>query len=218
MATREENIHRYENLLLQIDRPGIKTVLRSLIRGRDFYTAPASQQYYGAFEGGLLEHTLNVFDILYEKLHTPGTQIYSKLHETGITDENILVTGLLHGLSKVRFYEEDSKNQKCYDPAIVATYSPQDIKHDKKGDYVWVNVPVYRVQDMFPIGGPGARAVIVLMKHMKLEWPEIMAIMYADGYGEHKNCFYEAVRQYPIVLAMREADMEAMLLRDKQSM
>ena len=63
---KQELIERFERLLLETKRPGIENLLE-FIRKSDFYTAPASTRFHGAYEGGLLEHSLNVYDCLANK-------------------------------------------------------------------------------------------------------------------------------------------------------
>ena len=41
--------------------------LLEFLEKTDFYTAPASTRFHGAYEGGLLEHSLKVYEILVEK-------------------------------------------------------------------------------------------------------------------------------------------------------
>lgn len=43
-----------------IQRDGIDKLMEWL-NGSDFYVAPASSRYHGCYEGGLCQHSLNVF-------------------------------------------------------------------------------------------------------------------------------------------------------------
>ena len=54
---------RFIELLKATNRPGIDNLLDFLDR-TDFYTAPASTKFHNSFEGGLLKHSLNVYDAL----------------------------------------------------------------------------------------------------------------------------------------------------------
>ena len=59
------------NLLRSTKRAGIEDVI-TFLEKTDFYTAPASTKYHGAYEGGLLEHSMKVYEILKEKVkHLP---------------------------------------------------------------------------------------------------------------------------------------------------
>ena len=51
------------NLLRSVKREGIDDLIR-FIESTDFFTAPASTRFHGNYEGGLLEHSLNVYHLL----------------------------------------------------------------------------------------------------------------------------------------------------------
>ena len=48
------------SLLKEVKREGIENLIDFLDR-TDFYTAPSSTRFHGSYEGGLLEHSLNVY-------------------------------------------------------------------------------------------------------------------------------------------------------------
>ena len=52
---------RFEALLRQTGRRGIENVLAEL-GALGFFSAPASARFHGNYPGGLLEHSLNVYD------------------------------------------------------------------------------------------------------------------------------------------------------------
>ena len=148
MATREENIERFENLMAIVTRDG-KDALMNYIRNKtDFYTAPASTQYHLSCEGGLLQHSLNVYDCLISKKQSP---VWKKIMED-IPEESLVIMSLLHDLCKVNFYTKGSKNQKTYDPEKVAAAESWQRKHDDKGDFIWETVLKYEINDMMPLG------------------------------------------------------------------
>ena len=49
-------------LLKSIDREGMDKLIE-FIEKSDFFKAPASTKYHGAYEGGLLEHSMKVYEI-----------------------------------------------------------------------------------------------------------------------------------------------------------
>ena len=53
------NKERFMQLYAKIDRKGTADLLEWLEQS-DFFVAPASTKYHGSYEGGLLEHSLNV--------------------------------------------------------------------------------------------------------------------------------------------------------------
>ena len=54
-------------LLKSTNREGMDKLL-AWIEKSDFYKAPASTRFHGSYEGGLLEHSLNVYKVLKQKL------------------------------------------------------------------------------------------------------------------------------------------------------
>lgn len=54
------------SLLQSVERPNILALIEWL-KATDYFTAPASTKYHLAYEGGLAEHSLNVYEILSHK-------------------------------------------------------------------------------------------------------------------------------------------------------
>lgn len=63
-----ENKERFISLLTSVKRDGIEDLLKWLEES-DFYEAPASTRFHGSYKGGLLQHSLNVYDELKRLLH-----------------------------------------------------------------------------------------------------------------------------------------------------
>lgn len=85
-----------------IKRKGADELLR-YIESTDFFTAPASTRYHDSYEGGLVDHSVNV----YERLKEIADGRYS--------DETIAIVSLLHDLCKTLFYTVDFRNVKQFD-------------------------------------------------------------------------------------------------------
>ena len=58
---------KFIQLLRSTNRAGIEDLI-SFIEKTDFYTAPASTRFHGSYEGGLLEHSMKVYEILKSKV------------------------------------------------------------------------------------------------------------------------------------------------------
>ena len=65
MSCKEEFIEIFKE---KITRPGADALLNYLENKSDFFTAPASARYHLACEGGLCEHSLNVYHCLVDYL------------------------------------------------------------------------------------------------------------------------------------------------------
>ena len=71
MTDKEEFIKIYTE---NITRDGADKLLDYLEHKSDFFTAPASARYHGAYEGGLCEHSLNVYHCLVDYLQRERVQ------------------------------------------------------------------------------------------------------------------------------------------------
>lgn len=190
----QEHIDFFREKMKTVKRDGIDKLM-AFIEKSDFYTAPASTRFHGACEGGLLEHSINVYNCLYNKKHGADT-IWTDLLKD-IPDESIVIAALLHDLCKTYFYSTELRNKKVND--------------------VWVQVPVYTVDDRIPYGH-GEKSVMMIEEYMKLKPVERYAIRWHMGpYSGQQdwNTLGAAMDKYPLVLALFEADMEATHLLEK---
>lgn len=206
---REELIQRYEELLEGVVREGIDRLM-DFIRKSDFYTAPSSTRFHGSHEGGLLEHSLNVYDCLADKAET---NLWGKYLEE-IGTESMIIIALLHDICKTYFYSMELKNQKTYDEEKVVNAERWQVKHDNNGDFIWETVPAYIVDDKIPYGH-GEKSVMMVEEYIKLKPVERYAIRWHMGpYSGQQdwNTLRAAMEKYPLVLALFEADMEASVI------
>lgn len=210
-----ELIERYESLLKSTNRDGIDKLIE-FIRKSDFYTAPASTRFHNCHEGGLLEHSLNVYDCLYNKVKS--TDVFKKalsdsakeFWDTDEFEKTIVVVALLHDLCKMFMYEVEMKNKKIY--------SDHGSKKDNQGRYDWESVPGYTVNDRVPYGH-GEKSVMMIEQFITLTKEERFAIRWHMGFTEPKenwNTLNAAIRMYPLVLAVHEADLEATYILEKE--
>lgn len=202
----QKNVEIFENLLLSTKREGIEDLIAS-IRKTDFYTAPASTRYHSCHEGGLLEHSLNVFECLAEKKNSNA--LWKEVLKD-VDDETIIISSLLHDLCKANFYGTELKNKKIY--------SEQGSKVDANGRYDWQTVPSYTVNDKLPLGH-GEKSVMMAERFIKLTTEERYAIRWHMGFTEPKenwNYFTSAVKICPLVLAIHQSDLEATYLLEEE--
>ena len=203
----EENIEKFEKLLSTVRRDGVEKLLHYIQKNTDFYKAPASTKFHLACAGGLLQHSLNVYECLIAKRESSVWKDVLK----DIPDESLIIIALLHDLCKANFYTEGTKNQKTYDPEKVAAAEAWQRKHDAQGDFIWETVKTYQVDDQLPLGH-GEKSVMLIQCYIRLTMQEVMAIRWHMGFSEAKenwNMLGSAMEKYPIVLAIHEADLEA---------
>jgi len=211
----ENNIMKFENLLLGTGREGMDRLVNYIKNSTDFYVAPASTRFHLACEGGLLQHSLNVYECLQAKRNSP---VWAKVLEN-TPDDSLIIVALLHDLCKANFYVESSKNQKTYDPVKVAAAEKWQVKHDAQGDFIWESVKTYQIDDKLPLGH-GEKSVMLAQEFIHLHMPEVMAIRWHMGFTEEKSQYAsvgDAMEKYPLVLAMHEADLEASKLLEVEA-
>ena len=193
------NIKRFESLLTSVKRDGTNNLLE-YIRKTDFYSAPASTRYHSCHEGGLLEHSLNVYDCLTYKLK--NNKIWAD-KVNNVEQESIILSALLHDLCKTNYYEIEMKNKKVY--------SEHGSKSDNNGRFDWESVPCYTVDDKIPYGH-GEKSVMMIESFINLKPIERYAIRWHMGFTEPKELYGsigQAYKKYPLALLMHEADLEA---------
>ena len=177
-----------------ITREGADKLLDYLISS-DFFTAPASARFHLSEEGGLCQHSVNV----YKRLVKIIADEYGD--QSPYSDETIAICGLLHDVCKVKFYVSDFRNVK------------------ENG--AWVKVPCYRVEEKFPFGH-GEKSVFIIQQYMRLSPEEAMAInWHMGGFDERvKGGSYslsEAMGKYKLILLMHIADLQASYLDENRS-
>ncbi len=173
----------------KITREGADKLLEYLLSDKcDFFKAPASTRYHLSVEGGLLQHSLNVYDCLVDYMNRIKVKEDFGLE---FTDESIAIVSLLHDLCKINFYKIELRNSK-----------------NEKG--VWEKVPYFTIDDTLPYGH-GEKSVYIISGFMKLTRDEAFAIRYHMGFSgtEEKNTIGRALEKFPLALAVSIADMEA---------
>lgn len=186
MSLKDEFIEIYQK---NITREGADKLLEYLTSSKsDFFTAPASTRYHGAYEGGLLEHSLNVYHCLADYVERERVKNIYKLNPSA---ESVALTALLHDICKVNFYKTDYRNSK-----------------NEQG--VWEKVPYYTIDDRLPYGH-GEKSVYIISGYMRLTREEAFAIRYHMGFSgnEDPNNVGKAFEMFPLAFALSVADMEA---------
>ena len=165
----------------------------------DFFTAPASTRFHLARTGGLVEHSLHVYD----RLLSLFTQEFSPTSPLSpAQEETIAICGLLHDICKVNFYKTEMRNRK-----------------NESGQ--WEQYPFYVVEDTLPYGH-GEKSVYIISGFMKLSREEAMAIRWHMGFSDNdfKSGGYSvgnAFSKYPLALLTHIADMQATYLDESES-
>ena len=172
-----------------IKRTGSERLLDYLLSDQsDFFTAPSSSRYHGSYEGGLVQHSINVYNCLRDYLSREQTKT---LYNMNYSNETIAIVSLLHDVCKINFYDVDYRNTK-----------------NEVGQ--WIKVPYYKINDRLPYGH-GEKSVYIVSGFMRLSREEAFAIRYHMGFSgvEDNNVIGKAFEMFPLALALNVADMEA---------
>lgn len=181
-----------------IKREGGDKLLDYLMTKSDFFTAPASSKFHNDFEGGLLDHSLNVHKRLVRLLEGEYGENWREVY----SPESVAIVGLLHDLCKINYYKVSYRN----------------VKNDETGQ--WEKKPFYSVEDDLPYGH-GEKSVYIIGGFMKLTREEAMAINW------HMGGFDDRVRggsytvgtayyRYPLAALAHTADFLATYLDEKK--
>ena len=172
-----------------IERQGASEFLKWLER-TDFFTAPASTRFHGNCQGGLVEHSVNVF----ERLNKMVNQIYST--------ETIAICSLLHDVCKANFYTIETRNVK-----------------DKKTQQ-WSSVPYYTVKDQFPYGHGEKSVYLISKYIALTDEEAIAIRHHMGGFDEAVKgggyALNTAYEKYPLALMLHTADLQATYLDEKK--
>ena len=187
MSGKERFIEIYQ---AHIRRPGSQRLLEYLQSpASDFFEAPASTRFHGAYKGGLVDHSLNVYDCLNDYLSRERVKRVYGLDQ--ISDETIAVVALLHDLCKINVYHPGKRNVKI------------------NGE--WQSVDTFEYHDALPYGH-GEKSVYMITGFMRLTRDESFAIRYHMGfsseYDDPRSIGY-TFEHFPLAFALSTADMEA---------
>jgi hypothetical protein len=189
-------INKYTDLLKSTNRIGIDNLIRYMTKDTDFFTAPASSSKHGSYEGGLVEHSLEVYDYLLK---------INRAFDVNCNADTVIIISLLHDLCKANFYKTSTRN--------VQDYNVQTC--NSKG---WSIVPYYSVDDKFPLGH-GEKSVILAQRYIALTDDEMMAIRWHMGGFDDAARAYSggfaltnAMDMYPLVTALHMADIALRLI------
>ena len=176
---------RFIGLLRKVKDSHIEDLIKYIETKTDFFEAPASTRFHGSYKGGLVEHSLNVYDRLNENIYS------SKVH-LNVPERTIILTSLLHDLCKANFYKTE-------------------LRWRKDDNNKWEQYPTYGVDDELPFGH-GEKSVYIINKFITLSTYEAMMIRWHMGFSESREVYMtlnKAIERYPLILAIMNADMEA---------
>ena len=185
MSRQEDFVRLYTQY---IKRPGA-TKLLEWLESTDFYTAPASTRFHGNYEGGLCEHSVNVWEEL--------VRLLKAYPEIKVSAETAAIVSLLHDLCKIGCYKTELRNVKV--------------------NNTWIKKPVFVFQEDFCYGGHGSKSVFLIQKFMELTEQEAVAVNCHMGFSDRAPGDFSlgnAYEQYPLAWLVHVADESATYMRE----
>ena len=165
--------------------------------GCDFFIAPASTKYHGAYDGGLCEHSIDVYEMavrletLFREEIRKQYLVLNRPYNRDQFMESLAVAALFHDLCKANFYKAKSNGRSSY----------------------------FTVEEQLPFGGHGSKSVYVLSKYLKdINDEEAIAINchmgFSRGYDSSVS-IGESFHYSPLAWIIHVADEAATYLLDR---
>ena len=185
--------NRFIEILQGTQREGMESVIKQLKRS-GFFEAPASSKFHLACKGGLLEHSMNVYNaatMLREQIIKARPEM-----EDQIPTDSVAITTLLHDVCKTDIYKEG-------------------ILSRKNADGYWEKYIGFQVDYSMGIPlGHGEKSVIMLLSWgLELKPEEMLAIRWHMSAWdmpmqspEHKESLNAAKAKTPLVSLVQLAD------------
>ena len=204
-----DNKIEFIRLLRTIKREGadIERLIKKL-ENSDFFYAPASTKYHAAYEGGLCQHSLNVY---YNFLELAKT--HNDLDPICYDDESVIIMCLLHDISKMNIYEKTVKN--------VKKYCDDGDKYDEMGKFRWIAEPGFKTKDnTFVYGSHEMTSEFIVRQFIPLNLDESVAILHHMG-GMHYDCAQDNLgaifSNYHSALILHTADMMSTYIDEREN-
>ena len=181
---------KYIELLRSTNAQGIEEVIKYLEES-GFFKAPASTSFHLNYEGGLMEHSMNVYNMA---MRGPIVAMKPEMEEK-LPQKSIIIAALLHDVCKATIYTKMKKWE-----------IGKDGKPEQQEKYVtnYSKMPF----------GHGEKSVIILLDlGLKMTVDEMVAIRWHMGAWdlafqsyEAKNNINESAKGYPLLALIQAAD------------
>lgn len=194
----EANKVEFINLLRSTGRENIENLINWLDTKSDFFTAPSSTIYHGDYEGGLCQHSLNVYKAVKAFKQNGGMLALKENEIDKIPEASLIISTLLHDMCKVNFYVPEIKVFK-----------------DETTNQ-WKHYQTYKCEEKFPLGH-GEKSVIMIQNFIKLTGSEIIAIRWHMSFFDpgafmspyEKPALMNACDNCPLAVLLQIADYYA---------
>jgi len=184
---------KIEELLMSTGREGMADLLQYM-RMNGFYEAPCSGQYHLCKEGGLAEHSLNVYYTTIQFYNATATPVDEFTVEHFIPTESGIIVSLLHDLGKMGQYGKPN-------------YVPNMVKSRKKDEGMIRSEakPFETNKELLPIPHE-IRSIQMASQFIELTEEENFAVLYHNSlYGDLK--YQINGKERPLQMLLHFADL-----------
>ena len=182
------------DLLLETERPCMGELCAHM-EEIGFFNAPCSGGNHLAYEGGLAEHSYNVYRVMnIDATHKLSTEEYNAMRDA------IIITSLLHDLGKCGDYGKPN-----YVPNMIRSK-----KKNENGEYELVQSEAkpYETNKGLLYVPHEVRSIAIAERFISLTEEEEFAILYHNGlYGDFRYAI--SGKETPLYLLLHHADMWA---------
>ena len=163
------------------------STVKDWLDSTDVFEAPASTCFHEPYPGGLVQHTLRVYNNMLELFKCAPWESCDIASAT--------LCALTHDWCKIGLYVQDWRN----------------VKNAETGQ--WEKVPCYKKSEPLMPLGHGVASLIMARKFFNLNTEEMLTIRWHMGSyhcsQEDRNELHAAMESYPMVLLLQTADMMA---------
>lgn len=192
---RMNNKERIESLLWKTNRAGVNNLIQWM-RDNGFYNAPCSTQHHLSNEGGLAEHSLNVYKTMTDMVS--NTALFGSLEEP---NESIIIASLLHDLGKAGQFGK---------PNYI-----ENMISDRKGGFKQSDKKPFEINKELLTVPHEVRSIQIAMQFIDLTEEENWAILMHNGlYGDFKYSIQG--KETPLYMLLHFADMWASRVIEKE--
>ena len=193
MLDTEKNKERYLKLLEEVLHEEDFNNIKDWLETGDFFSAPASTKYHLHGEGGLCQHSLNVYDCLSKKLKDWGLEY---------PENSIRIVSLMHDWCKINVYVKSTRR----------------VPPERSGTGKWETEEVWIKDDAYHLGH-ASKSVYLIQQFIPLNMLEIEAIHSHMGSTDLSTMFNSfdlnsIFSVNPLAICLHLADMESSYLME----
>lgn len=203
----EENKTKFIELLRSTKREGIENLIDWLCNKSDFFTAPSSTIYHCNYDGGLCQHSLNVYYAAKSFFESYKMLCLPNKNAIDISEDSIIICSLLHDLCKANYYEKTVKWTKNNDTNE------------------WIKYFSYTINDKFPMGHGEKSVFMIYHLGVQLSGNEVLAVVHHMGASGdpaawlsnyQRPAMQKSFSNYPLCVLIAQADYFASYCMEEQ--